>query len=173
LEAINAVDSVHGNTHHACLQSALRRLLLLLEYNIKTMVSVDEIRETLGAWSKRVKPGMVKILGGERWSTGKLPESFWPYRQLLPEVPSAGHHQRAATGKVPDPAASADHAEHEPSLSIHSNDDAYIAKLQESIRSSTAGWPNSASPGDLQRQSRRLETPPHRPRPVHEAVRGR
>jgi organic radical activating enzyme len=102
-------------------------------YNIKTMVSADEIRETVSAWSKRVKPGMIKILGGEPLVNRQLPEIFLSIRQLLPEA----HIQVITNGLQLDKCPILPHLLTAPntslSLSIHSSDDAYIAKLQESI----------------------------------------
>ncbi len=102
-------------------------------YNIKTMVSADEIRETVSAWSKRVKPRMVKILGGEPLVNRQLPEIFLTLRQLLPD----SHIQIITNGLQLDKCPILPHLLTAPntslSVSIHSNDDAYLAKLQESM----------------------------------------
>ena len=83
-------------------------------YNIKTMASADEIRETASAWSKRIKPNMIKILGGEPLANRELPQNFLTLRQMPRRSRPSGHHQRAATGKMPDAAVFADGTEHQP-----------------------------------------------------------
>ena len=102
-------------------------------YNIKTMVSADEIRETVSAWSKRIKPGIVKVLGGEPLVNRQLPQIFLSLRQLLPE----SHIQVITNGMQMDKCPILPYLLTIPntslSLSIHSNDDAYNIKLQEVI----------------------------------------
>jgi hypothetical protein len=102
-------------------------------YNIKTMVSADEIRETVSASSRRIKPRMVKILGGESLVNRQLPEIFLSLRQLLPE----SHIQIITNGLQSDKCSILPHPFTAPntslSVSIHSNDDAHLAKLQESM----------------------------------------
>jgi organic radical activating enzyme len=108
-------------------------------YNIKTMVSADEVRDTVSAWAKRIKPGMVKILGGEPLVNRQLPEIFLTLRQLFPEC----HLQVITNGLQLEKCPILPHLLTAPntslSLSIHSNDDAYIAKLQDSINTIN-GW---------------------------------
>lgn len=102
-------------------------------YNLKTTASVDELRDSLTAWSKRVKPRMVKILGGEPLLHRQFPEIFLSVRNLLPD----SHVQVITNGT---------HLERWPvlpylltapntslSLSIHSHEPAYTTKLQASI----------------------------------------
>jgi hypothetical protein len=102
-------------------------------YNIKTMVSADEIHETVSAWSKRINPRMVKILGGEPLVNRQFPEIFLTLRQLLPET----HIQVITNGMQLEKCPVLPHLLTTPntslSLSIHSNDDAYMRKLQVSI----------------------------------------
>ena len=102
-------------------------------YNLKTTASVEELRDSLTAWSKRIKPRVVKILGGEPLLHRQFPEIFLSVRNLLPD----SHVQVITNGQ---------HLERWPvlpylltapdtslSLSIHSNEPAYMAKLQDSI----------------------------------------
>src|SRR5271165_2179968 len=97
------------------------------------MVSADEVRQTVSAWSKRIKPRMVKILGGEPLVNRELPEIFLSLRQLLPD----SHIQVITNGLKLDKCPLLPHLLTAPntslSLSIHSSDDAYIAKLKQSI----------------------------------------
>lgn len=108
-------------------------------YNIKTTVSADEIRETVAAWSKRIKPKMIKILGGEPLVNRQLPEIFLCIRQLLPET----HIQVITNGLQLEKCPLLPHLLTSPntslSLSIHSNDAAYIAKLQAGMETIN-GW---------------------------------
>jgi MoaA/NifB/PqqE/SkfB family radical SAM enzyme len=141
-------------------------------YKIKTMVSADEIRETVSAWSRRIKPRMVKILGGEPLVNRQLPEIFLSLRQLLPE----SHIQTITNGLQLDKCPILPHLLSAPntslSVSIHSNDDAYLAKLQESMNVIN-GWVVKFGNGYLERHLRELETASYGPRPIHEALRGR
>jgi hypothetical protein len=102
-------------------------------YNIKTMMSADEVRTAVSAWSKRIMPRMVKILGGEPLVNRQLPEIFLSLRQLLPQ----SHIQIITNGLQLDKCPILPYLLTAPntslSLSIHSNDAAYMAKLQDSI----------------------------------------
>jgi organic radical activating enzyme len=102
-------------------------------YNIKTTVSADEVRESVSAWSERIKPGMVKILGGEPLINRELPEIFLTVRQLFPD----SHIQVITNGLQLEKCPTLPYLLTAPntslSLSIHSNDSAYITRLQASI----------------------------------------
>ena len=102
-------------------------------YNLKTTASVDELRDSLTAWSKRIKPRMVKILGGEPLLHRQFPEIFLSVRNLLPD----SHVQVITNGTHLDRWPVLPYLLTTPntslSLSIHSNEPAYVTKLQASI----------------------------------------
>ena len=102
-------------------------------YSLKTTATVDELRDSLTAWSKRIKPRMVKILGGEPLLHRQFPEIFLSVRSLLPD----SHVQVITNGTQLHRWPVLPHLLSLPntslSLSIHSNEPAYAAKLQEGI----------------------------------------
>jgi hypothetical protein len=102
-------------------------------YNIKTMASADEIGESASAWSKRIKPNMIKILGGEPLANRELPQIFLVLRQMFPDS-----HLRVITNglqleKCPMLPYLLTAPNSSLSLSVHSNETAYLTKLQASM----------------------------------------
>jgi hypothetical protein len=102
-------------------------------YNIKTMASADEIRETASAWSTRIKPKMIKILGGEPLANRELPQIFLTLRQMFPET----HLQVITNGLQLEKCPMLPYLLTAPntslSLSVHSNEAEYLAKLYASM----------------------------------------
>jgi hypothetical protein len=102
-------------------------------YNIKTMVSANEARESISAWSKRIQPRMLKILGGEPTVNRQLPEILLTARQLLPET----HIQVITNGLQLEKCPLLPYLLTAPntslSLSIHSSEPDYIAKIHDSM----------------------------------------
>jgi len=108
-------------------------------YNLAAMASAAEIRTSVTAWTQRIKPGMVKILGGEPLINRQLPEIFLAVRQLFPEA----HVQVITNGLQLDKCPLLPHLLTMPntslSVSIHSNEEIYLGKLQESLNV-ISGW---------------------------------
>jgi hypothetical protein len=102
-------------------------------YNIKTMASADEIRETASAWSRRIKPKMIKILGGEPLANRELPQIFLTLRQMFPEA----HLQVITNGLQLEKCPMLPYLLTTPntslSLSVHSSEPDYLTKLQVSM----------------------------------------
>ena len=100
-------------------------------YNIKAVVSAEELRTSVAAWAKRIQPRMVKILGGEPLAHRQLPEIFLSLRQLLPN----SHIQVITNGLQLEKCPLLPYLLTSPntslSLSLHSNEPAYLAKLHE------------------------------------------
>jgi hypothetical protein len=80
-------------------------------YGNKIMASADEIHVSAAAWSKRIKPKMIKILGGEPLANRELPRIFLTSANVSGKPPP-GRHQRLAAGKLTDAAVPADGLAH-------------------------------------------------------------
>lgn len=102
-------------------------------YNLKTMVSAEAARASVAAWAKRIRPSMVKILGGEPLANRQLPEIFLAVRQMWPD----SHLQVITNGLRLEKCPLLPHLLTLPntslSLSVHSSEPAYLAKLQEAM----------------------------------------
>lgn len=103
-------------------------------YNIKTMATADEIHEAASAWSLRIKPNMIKILGGEPLANRELPQIFMILRQMFPE----SHLQVITNGLQLEKCPMLPYLLTAPntslSLSIHSNEPAYLGKIHASMQ---------------------------------------
>ena len=102
-------------------------------YNIKTMASADEIRDTAAAWSKRIRPRMIKILGGEPLANRELPQIFLTLRQMFPD----SHLQVITNGLQLEKCPLLPYLLTAPntslSLSVHSSEPAYLGQLQQAM----------------------------------------
>ena len=108
-------------------------------YNLKTMVSAQEVRAMATPWSKRIRPSMIKILGGEPLANRQLPEIFLTLRQLCPD----SHLQVITNGLQLEKSPMLPYLLTAPntslSLSVHSNEPAYIERLQPAM-DTINGW---------------------------------
>jgi len=108
-------------------------------YNLTAMASAADIRASAAAWAQRIKPGMIKILGGEPLINRQLPEIFLSIRQLFPEA----HVQVITNALQLDKCPLLPHLLTVPntslSVSVHSNEEAYLAKLQDGLNV-ISGW---------------------------------
>ena len=108
-------------------------------YNIKRTVPLDEARAWMRAWSARLTPGEVRVLGGEPFLHPHLPEIILAARQFWP----TSHIQLCTNGlnldrhpMVAPIMALPNMSIH---LSIHSTDEAYQARLQKGLNT-LARW---------------------------------
>jgi organic radical activating enzyme len=108
-------------------------------YNLPALTTADEVRETCATWAPRIKPAMIKILGGEPTTHKQLPEIFLTIRKFFPE----SHIQIITNGLQLEKAPMLPYLLTTPnsslSLSLHSYEPSYITKMQKSFNTIN-GW---------------------------------